>query len=127
MAYDNLKDLVRRIASDKVLCDKAFNIAKNAKYGGYQHGLTSVVYKSLDKMFSGANTSGCAVKSEIMPNQQLAEALNKPVIWKFEKRKVYLTFRDNILGCWFSRYAINVLLVVIVNMHGLFIWNTKKL
>ena len=31
MAYGNFKDLTRRIASDKILRDKAFNIAKNPK------------------------------------------------------------------------------------------------
>ena len=34
----------RRKASDKVLRDKAFNIAKNPKYDGYQRGLASIVY-----------------------------------------------------------------------------------
>ena len=32
------KDLARRTASDKTLRDKAFNIAKNPKYNGYQRG-----------------------------------------------------------------------------------------
>ena len=32
------KDLARRTASDKTLRDKAFNIAKNPKYDGYQRG-----------------------------------------------------------------------------------------
>ena len=32
-------DLARRTASDKILRDKAFKIAKNAKYDGYQRGL----------------------------------------------------------------------------------------
>ena len=32
------KDLARRTASDKTLKDKAFNIAKNPKYDGYQRG-----------------------------------------------------------------------------------------
>ena len=41
MAYGGFKDLARRTASDKVLRDKAFNIAKNPKYDGYQ---PSVVY-----------------------------------------------------------------------------------
>ena len=35
MAYGNLKDFPIRTASDKVLHDKAFNIAKNPKYDGY--------------------------------------------------------------------------------------------
>ena len=39
MAYGNFKDLTRRSASDKVLCDKAFKIAKNPKYDGYKRGL----------------------------------------------------------------------------------------
>ena len=36
MALGDFKDLPRRTASDKVLRDKAFNIAKNSKYGGFQ-------------------------------------------------------------------------------------------
>ena len=45
MAYGNFKDLSRRSASDKVSRDKAFNVAKNPKYDGYQTGLASMVYK----------------------------------------------------------------------------------
>ena len=44
MAYGGFKDLPRRAASDKVLFHKAFNIAKNPKYHGYQWGLASMVY-----------------------------------------------------------------------------------
>ena len=42
MAYGNFKDLTRRTASDKILLDKAFNIAKNPKYDGYKRGLVSM-------------------------------------------------------------------------------------
>ena len=35
MAYGDLKDLNRRTLADKVLCDKAFNIAKDPEYDGY--------------------------------------------------------------------------------------------
>ena len=49
MAYDDFKDLTWRIASDKMLRDKVFNIAKNPKCGWYQRGLASVVYKFFDK------------------------------------------------------------------------------
>ena len=49
MAYRDFKDLKRRTFSDKVLRDKAFNIAKNPKYDGYQRGLASMVYKFFDK------------------------------------------------------------------------------
>ena len=45
MAYGDFKDLKRRTASDKTLKDRAFNIAKNTKYDGYQRGLASMVYK----------------------------------------------------------------------------------
>ena len=46
MTYGDFKDLARRTASDKVLRDKAFNIAK---YHGYERGLPSMVYKFFDK------------------------------------------------------------------------------
>ena len=44
MAYGKYKDLERRTQSDKVLKDKAFEIANNSKYDGYQRGLASIVY-----------------------------------------------------------------------------------
>ena len=44
MAYGHLKDLTRRTASDKMLLDKAFNVAKSLKCYGYQRGLALVVY-----------------------------------------------------------------------------------
>ena len=49
MAYGDFKDLVRRTASDKVLRDEAFNIAKNPKYDGHQTGLACKVYEFFDK------------------------------------------------------------------------------
>ena len=49
MAYGDFKDLIRTTASDKLFCDKAFNIAKNLKYDGYQRGLASMVYNFFDK------------------------------------------------------------------------------
>ena len=57
MAYGGFKDLARRTASDKVLRDKAFNIAKNHKYDGYQRGLASMVYTFFDKK----STSGSSI------------------------------------------------------------------
>ena len=44
MAYGDFKDLKRRKQSDKVFKDKAFKIASNPKYDGYQRGLASMVY-----------------------------------------------------------------------------------
>ena len=49
MAYEDFKDLKRRTASDKILRDRAFNIAKNPKYDGYQRDLPSMVYIFLIK------------------------------------------------------------------------------
>ena len=49
MTYRDFEDLARRTASETVLRDKAFNIAKNPKYDGYERGLASAVYKFFDK------------------------------------------------------------------------------
>ena len=49
MAYGDFKDLKRRTASDQVVRNKAFNIAKNPKFVGYQRELASMVYKYLIK------------------------------------------------------------------------------
>ena len=53
MACGDFNDLPRRTASGKVLRDKAFNIAKNPKYDGYQRGLASIVYNLFDKKSAG--------------------------------------------------------------------------
>ena len=45
MAFGDFKDLKRTTFSDKILRDKAFNIAKNPKYDGCQRGLAFMVYK----------------------------------------------------------------------------------
>ena len=79
IAYGDFKDLAKRTASDKVLRDKAFNIAKSPKYDGYERRLASMVYKSFDK-----KSKGCGVvNNEIKQNQQLAEELHKPIIRTF--------------------------------------------
>ena len=44
-AYSDSKDLTKRTVANKFLRDKAFNIAKDPKYDGYQRGLASMVYK----------------------------------------------------------------------------------
>ena len=41
MAFGDFKDLTRRTASDKIFCNKTFDIAKNPKYDGCQRGLAS--------------------------------------------------------------------------------------
>ena len=54
MAYGKSKDLLRRTQSDKILRNKAFKIASDPKYDGYQRGLAPMVYKFLDKKSSGS-------------------------------------------------------------------------
>ena len=85
MAYGDFKDLKRRTFSDKGSRDKAFNIAENSKYDGYQRGLASMVYKFFDKK---SKDSGVA-NDEIKPNLQLAKELHKTIIRNFKKRAVY--------------------------------------
>ena len=96
MAYEDFKDLARRTGSDKVLRNKAFNIAKNPKYDGYKRGLTSMVYKSASLPHKFA--SGSVVNIEVKPNEQLAEKLHKPIIRNLKKRTVYSGSKDNIWG-----------------------------
>ena len=79
MAYGYFKDLKRRTAAENVLRDKAFNIAKNHKYDGYQRGLASMIYKFFDKKTKGrcvTLVNKSAIKS-IPQNEQLAEELHK--------------------------------------------------
>ena len=45
MAYGDFKYLSKRTNSDKVIHEKAFNIAKYPKYNGYQSGIAPMVYK----------------------------------------------------------------------------------
>ena len=90
MAYGDFKDLARRTASDNVLRDKAFNIAKNPKYYRYQRGLASMVYKFFDKKSAGKGVTTLA------SNEKLAEELHKPIIKIFKKRTVCSVFKDNI-------------------------------
>ena len=91
LAYGDFKDLTRRTASDKILRDKAFNIAKNPKYNRYQRGLVSMVYKVFDKKMFGSS-----IKNGNMSDQWLAEELHKPITKKVKKRKVQTRFIDNI-------------------------------
>ena len=82
MAYGDFKNLSRRTVSDKILRDKAFDIAKNPKYDGYQRRPFSMVFKFFDK-----KTGSGAIKNEIMSIKELSEELHKPIIRKSEKKK----------------------------------------
>ena len=98
-AYADHKDLINRTKSDKVLRDKAYDIASNSEYDGYQRDLASMVYKLFDKKSMG---SGIAKDTTKPSSSILAAELHKPVIKKFEKRKVYSQFKDNIWGVYLA-------------------------
>ena len=104
-AYSDSKNFIKRTISEKVLRDKAFNIAKDTKYDGYQRGLASIVYKFFDSKVASPDkkSEGSGAKNvnntKLTPqNQQLAEELHKPIIKKIEKRMVHAAFKDNIWG-----------------------------
>ena len=127
MAYGDFERFTWKAEAGKVLRDKAFNIAKNVKYDGYQAGLASTVYKYFSK-----KTSAGAVKSNVMLNQQLAEELQKPITRKCEKRKVHSSFIENICGANLGDMLLKInlikdfdfnyaLLIFIANINRLFL------
>ena len=90
MSSGVLKDLVKRAASDKVLRDKAFNIAQNPKYDGYQREFASMVYNFFDKKSASLSqkpVAGSRVTTHrnksAFNNEKLAEELHKAIIIKF--------------------------------------------
>ena len=94
-AYADSKDLINRTKSDKVFRDKAYDIASNPEYDGYQRSLTSMVYKFFDKKSMGSGKAGPTAKPSSL---KLADELHKPAIKKINIRKVYSQFKDNIWG-----------------------------
>ena len=91
IAYCKYKDLAKTTESEKILKDKAFKIASNPKYNGYERGLDSMAYKLFDK-----KSAGNSIQS--MSNQELADELHKPIIRKFKRCKVHFSFKGNIWG-----------------------------
>ena len=108
-AYADHKDLINRTEADKVLRDKAYDIVSNPEYDGYQRGLASMVYKFFDKkamaepsaklvMESGIKKDATKSSSLERSSLILADELHKTVTKKFNKRKVYSQFKDNMWG-----------------------------
>ena len=81
MAYGDFKGLKRRTASDRILRDKVFNIAKNSKYDGYQRGLASMVYIFLDK--KSASLTDKSVAGGGVANNKISN----PLLENFKKEK----------------------------------------
>ena len=76
MACVDFKYLTRKTASDKILSVKAFKIAKNPQYDGYQRGFTSIVYKCFEEKsasLADKPASGSGTKNENISNKGLAE------------------------------------------------------
>ena len=127
-AYFYSKNLTKRTVADKVLRDKAFNIAKDPKYDGYKRGLASMVYKFFDKKSKGSGVIALANKS-VSQNQQLAKQLHKPIIGKFKNRKVHAVFKDNIRGAdladmqLISKFDKGVrFLLCVIDIFGKYAW-----
>ena len=105
-AYADHKDLITRTEVDKVLRDKAYDMASNPEYDGYHRGLVSMVYKFFDKKLMGSgfkklkNTTKSTVEPSALARNSsiLADERHIPIIRKFDKRKVYSQFKDNIWG-----------------------------
>ena len=101
-AYADHKDLINRTKADKVLRDKAYDIASNPEYDGYQRGLASIIYKFFDKKSTAEPSSleriGSGFRKLKDSSSILANELHKPIIKNFDKRKVYSQFKDNIWG-----------------------------
>ena len=74
-AYSDSKDLARRTISEKILIDRAYEIARNRNYDGYQRTVASMIYKFSDKKTGPG----------ISVSEQLAEELHKPIIKKIKR------------------------------------------
>ena len=81
MAYGKSKDLAKRTQSDKVLKDKAFKIASDPKYDGYQRGLAPMVYKFLIKsLLEEVSLMNQIINWQMNLLNQLLEKLKKKFI-----------------------------------------------
>ena len=90
MGYGDFKDLTKRTASDKIFCDKSFNVTNNLKYEISMW----TCFNGLHFFFD--NYSGELIKNENVSNEEIAEELHKPIIRIFKKGKLHLSFIDNI-------------------------------
>ena len=134
-AYFDSKDLTKRTVADKILKNKAFDIAKDPIYDGYQRGLASMVYKFFDSKATRPDKKSVGsgakhVNTKITPqNEQLADELHKPIIRKLKKRKVYSAFKDNICGAdlanmqLLSKYNKGVrFLLCVIDIFSKYVW-----
>ena len=129
-AYSDSKDLTKRNVAEKILKNKAFDIAKDPKYDGYQRGLASMVYNFFDSKVASPDKKSVGSGAKLTPqNEQIAKELHKPIIRKFKKRKVYSAFNDNIWGAdladmqLLSKYNKGIrLLLCVIDIFSKYAW-----
>ena len=96
--HEDSKDLTRRTGSDEILRDKAFNIAKNPKYDGYQRGLALVIYEFFDKKYSCG-----ATENKIVAGKRIIRRIKQGNYKKIWKKKSTLIFYRQYLECLSSK------------------------
>ena len=82
-------DRVTKVSSRCSFVIKKINIANATSVGGYERGLTLMVYKFFDKKTEGY---GVKIKSVGVNNQQLANELHKTIRRKFKTKKSNFNF-----------------------------------
>ena len=87
-ACSDSKYVAKRTISDRILKDKANEIAINPRYDGYRRRLASTVYKFFDKK------TGLVAKPSV--KEEVAQKVHRPVTNKFKRKKVYARLKDNV-------------------------------
>ena len=99
MTFGDFKDLPRRTATDKILCDKGLSIAKNPKILWISKRFRWFINFLIKSPLPRTNKcSDGSIKNDNNLNQELDEELHKSVIRKFEKQKANSSFINNIWG-----------------------------
>ena len=103
-------NITRRTAFDKILCDKAFRIAKHLIYDGHQRRLALMIYKFFNKETCGGATrisNKSAIETKNISNKKIVEGWHILIIKKIQEKKSTITFKRQYLGCYSCWYAID--------------------
>ena len=92
MAYGNFEDITKKTASDKILHDKAFNIAKNRKYYGYQHRPASMVYKFFDKKTFATHARSKTLAMQAAQNKSVGSGIKIENVRPAISRRITSTY-----------------------------------
>ena len=82
MADGDFKDQPRRTTSDKLLRDKAFEIASNLNYNGYQRRIASMFYKIFEE-----KTRVHVRDKESLRTKKSGNKLSRPMTRKIQRHK----------------------------------------